>query len=72
MSQVGTPQELVNRPADGFVASLMATPKRQADQLQALVGHALPSAVRRAGARWQQHPVPADFEQTRQRALARG
>jgi hydroxymethylglutaryl-CoA lyase len=42
-----------------------------ADQLQALVGHALPSAVRRAGPRWQQHPVPADFEQIRQRALAR-
>lgn len=34
--QVGTPQELLNRPADDFVASLMATPKRQADQLEAL------------------------------------
>ena len=34
--QVGTPHELLNRPADEFVASLMATPKRQADQLEAL------------------------------------
>jgi osmoprotectant transport system ATP-binding protein len=38
--QVGTPQELLNRPADDFVASLMATPKRQAGQLEALTaGH---------------------------------
>ena len=43
-----------------------------ADQLQALVGHALPSAVRRAGPRWQQHAPPADFEQIRSRAQARG
>jgi osmoprotectant transport system ATP-binding protein len=41
--QVGTPHELLNRPADDFVASLMATPKRQADQLEAL------SASRREG-----------------------
>lgn len=34
--QVGTPHALLNRPADAFVASLMATPKRQADQLEAL------------------------------------
>jgi hydroxymethylglutaryl-CoA lyase len=39
--------------------------------LQALLGHALPSAVGRVGPRWQRHPVPADFEETRQRALAR-
>jgi osmoprotectant transport system ATP-binding protein len=39
--QVGTPRELLNRPADDFVASLMATPKRQAGQLEALAaGHA--------------------------------
>jgi len=37
--QVGTPQELLNRPADDFVASLMATPKRQADQLEALTSN---------------------------------
>jgi osmoprotectant transport system ATP-binding protein len=37
--QVGTPHELLNRPADDFVASLMATPKRQADQLEALAGN---------------------------------
>jgi osmoprotectant transport system ATP-binding protein len=36
--QVGTPHELLNRPADDFVASLMETPKRQADQLEALAG----------------------------------
>lgn len=39
--------------------------------LQDLLGHALPSAVGRAGPRWQRHAVPADFEETRQRALAR-
>lgn len=39
--------------------------------LQDLLGHALPSAVGRAGPRWHRHPVPADFEETRQRALAR-
>lgn len=45
---------------------------RAADELQALVGHGLPSAVRRAGPRWRQHPPPADFEQLRARAVARG
>ena len=39
--------------------------------LQTLLGHALPSAVGRAGPRWQRHPRPADLEQTRERALAR-
>jgi osmoprotectant transport system ATP-binding protein len=34
--QVGTPQELMTRPADEFVAALMAAPKRQADRLEAL------------------------------------
>ena len=34
--QVGTPHDLLQHPADDFVASLMATPKRQADQLEAL------------------------------------
>ena len=34
--QVGTPQELLTRPADDFVATLMATPKRQAEQLESL------------------------------------
>jgi hydroxymethylglutaryl-CoA lyase len=43
-----------------------------ADQLQALVGHALPSAVRRAGPRWQRHAPPADFDAIRERAEARG
>src|SRR5207253_925145 len=34
--QLGTPHELLTRPADAFVAALMSTPKRQADQLEAL------------------------------------
>jgi osmoprotectant transport system ATP-binding protein len=34
--QVGTPQELLTHPTDDFVAALMATPKRQADRLEAL------------------------------------
>ncbi len=42
-----------------------------AARLQELVGHALPSAVGRAGPRWKKHPVPSDFEQIRARALAR-
>ena len=42
-----------------------------AHTLRELLGHALPSAVGRAGPRWQRHAVPADFEQTRERALAR-
>jgi osmoprotectant transport system ATP-binding protein len=37
--QIGTPQELLTRPAHEFVATLMATPKRQADQLEALANH---------------------------------
>jgi osmoprotectant transport system ATP-binding protein len=34
--QLGTPHELLTRPADSFVEALMSTPKRQADQLEAL------------------------------------
>jgi ABC-type proline/glycine betaine transport system ATPase subunit len=34
--QLGTPHELLTRPADPFVEVLMSTPKRQADQLDAL------------------------------------
>jgi osmoprotectant transport system ATP-binding protein len=34
--QVGTPAELLHSPADGFVAALMATPRRQAERLEAL------------------------------------
>ena len=40
-------------------------------QLRALLGHDLPSAVSRAGPRWQRHAPPADFEQIRARAVAR-
>jgi len=40
--QVGTPHELLSKPADDDVARLLATPKRQADRLEALAaeGHA--------------------------------
>lgn len=34
--QLGTPHELLAHPADPFVETLMSTPKRQADQLEAL------------------------------------
>ena len=38
--RLGTPRELLTDPGDDFVATLMATPKRQADQLEALAnGH---------------------------------
>jgi osmoprotectant transport system ATP-binding protein len=38
--QLGTPHELLTRPADEFVAALMATPRRQAKQVECLVtGH---------------------------------
>ena len=39
--------------------------------LRDLVGHELPSAVGRAGPRWQRHAPPADFGALRERALAR-
>ena len=35
--QQGTPADLIGRPADAYVADLIATPKRQADKLEALV-----------------------------------
>jgi osmoprotectant transport system ATP-binding protein len=35
--QVGTPHDLLTRPADAFVAALMSSPRRQADRLEALV-----------------------------------
>ncbi len=35
--RVGTPHELLHNPGDDFVAALLSTPKRQADQLEALV-----------------------------------
>src|SRR5262245_42269965 len=38
--RLGTPHELMTDPGDDFVAALMATPKRQADELEALAaGH---------------------------------
>jgi len=42
-----------------------------AARLQRLLGHTLPSAVGRAGPRWQRHAPPADLEQVLQRAQAR-
>jgi osmoprotectant transport system ATP-binding protein len=44
--QMGDPHELLTRPADDFVATLMATPKRQADRLEALANGA-PKGVAR-------------------------
>jgi osmoprotectant transport system ATP-binding protein len=35
--RVGTPHELLSHPGDDFVAALMSSPKRQADQLETLV-----------------------------------
>ena len=36
LAQLGTPHELLTRPADDFVAALMATPRRQARQVESL------------------------------------
>jgi osmoprotectant transport system ATP-binding protein len=38
--QLGTPQELMTRPADEFVAALMASPRQQTEQLEALLAGA--------------------------------
>jgi osmoprotectant transport system ATP-binding protein len=35
--QLGTPHELLTRPADDFVAALMAMPRRQAEQVESLI-----------------------------------
>ena len=40
--------------------------------LPALIGHDVPSQIVKAGRRLDLHPLPADFEAVRQRALARG
>jgi osmoprotectant transport system ATP-binding protein len=37
--QIGSPHDLLSRPTDPFVELLMSTPKRQADQLEALAGN---------------------------------
>ena len=37
LAQLGTPSELLRRPADAGVAELMATPKRQAEAVEALL-----------------------------------
>lgn len=42
-----------------------------AQRLPALIGHTLPGQIVKAGRRLDLHPVPADFEATRARALAR-
>lgn len=39
--------------------------------LRGMLGHDLPSAVGRAGPRWQRHDPPADLDQIRARALGR-
>ncbi len=50
------------------LARLIAASKR----LPALIGHDIPSQLLKAGQRLELHPVPADFEHIRERALARG
>jgi osmoprotectant transport system ATP-binding protein len=35
--RLGTPHELLHDPGDDFVAAMLSSPKRQADQLEALV-----------------------------------
>jgi hydroxymethylglutaryl-CoA lyase len=42
-----------------------------ARRLPDLLGHPVPSQIARAGRRLDLHPLPADFEAMRQRALAR-
>jgi hydroxymethylglutaryl-CoA lyase len=42
-----------------------------AGRLPALIGHDIPSQIVKAGRRLDLHPVPSDFEQIRERALAR-
>ncbi|HSI60581.1 MAG TPA: hydroxymethylglutaryl-CoA lyase [Ideonella sp.] len=42
-----------------------------AQRLPALIGHDVPSQITKAGRRLDLHPLPADFEQIRERALAR-
>ena len=49
------------------LAQLLAAAQR----LPALIGHALPGQIVKAGRRLDLHPVPADFDATRARALAR-
>ena len=38
--RIGTPSEMLTDPRDDYVAKLMATPKRQADRLEAIAGGA--------------------------------
>ena len=49
----------------------MARPIAISQRLPALIGHNIPSQLVKAGRRMDLHPVPADFEQIRERALAR-
>jgi hydroxymethylglutaryl-CoA lyase len=41
-------------------------------RLPALIGHDIPSQIVKAGRRLDLHPLPADFDATRERALGRG
>ncbi len=43
LRQLGTPHELLTRPADDFVAALMATPRRQAKQVEHLAANGDPA-----------------------------
>jgi hydroxymethylglutaryl-CoA lyase len=59
--------ELIGYDTGVDLAALIAC----AERLPALIGHAVPSQMVRAGTRERRHPVPASFEDIRARALAR-
>ena len=59
--------ELMDYDTGVDLAKLIAAAKR----LPALVGHDIPSQIVKAGRRLDLHPVPADFDAIRERALAR-
>jgi osmoprotectant transport system ATP-binding protein len=44
--RLGTPRELLHNPGDDFVAALLAAPKRQAAELEALVAEPAPAETR--------------------------
>ncbi len=56
----------------GYVSGVdLAALIAAAGRLPALIGHEVPSQILKAGRRLDLHPLPADFEATRQRALDR-
>jgi hydroxymethylglutaryl-CoA lyase len=60
--------ELMNYQTGVDLARLLGASRR----LPALIGHAIPSQIIKAGRRLDLHPVPIDFEEMRLRSLERG